>query len=469
MGLGKKINKWLNKLVLKFYGFVDDVDREIDRARERFEKEMENQDAGGIGGDARPASPASDGGIADPSLPAQSPENPPSLSAYPLGIASCWHGANASERMMNILSPKMSDETFGKRLAWMKGKGCTVAHVILVNAADGEAGGYAAWNDSDRPKMLKRWEKIRDAGLILVPWIITDDSKAYRDQLFANADKLVGKMATFLTAECPYVVLGLEMDEDKSVTADQWKKVRDAVRKRYKGPLGVHHCSGSSFKFAGLGDIILGQLDPGCTEAQVKAQIKAIKAKGKRAVGFEYSRGPSRKLCLAALEAGAEGVGNWDGGSLPKAVGIVSADDRQETLGSAEPEDAVDYASLNWSYGGFNGKGGKLNDKARIYNLQVSSSGLSYKWMSGGCENLDRNCSHNNPCCTCALFCLVDGKWVGGKVDHISTDRTTRDFKNIDDGYGGWRKSAVTSATAYAFVILDDGGRNRTNVITFRR
>ena len=31
--------------------------------------------------------------------------------------ASCWDGSNAQRRMMNILSPKMSDETFGKRLA----------------------------------------------------------------------------------------------------------------------------------------------------------------------------------------------------------------------------------------------------------------------------------------------------------------------------------------------------------------
>lgn len=463
MGLGKKVNKWFNKLLAKFYGFVDDVNREVDRARERFEIEMEKQDAGGIGA---PASPASGGGIAEPSLPAQPPENPPSLAAYPLGIASCWHGANAAERMMNVLSPKMPDDVFGKRLAFMVGKGCTVAHVFLANQGDGEYAGYAAWNDGDREKMLKRWETIRDAGLVLVPWVIADDSKAYRDKLFADADRLVGKMATFL-ASPPYVVIGLEMDEDKSVTAGQWQKVRDAVRKYYKGPLGVHHCSGNSFKFASLGDIILGQLEPGCTEEQVKNQINVIrKNKGKRAVGFEYERGPNRKLCLAALEAGAEGVGNWDGDGLP---GVTPANGQQIEVPSVEPEDAVDYALLDWRWGGFNGKNGKLSNKARIYNLQVSSSGLSYKWMSGGCEDLDKNCSHSNPCCTCALFCMVDGEWVGGKVEHISTDRTTRSFKNIDEGYGGWKKSAVTSATAYAFVILDDGGKYRTNVIMYKR
>lgn len=382
------------------------------------------------------------------------------LSAYPLGIASCWHGANASERMMNVLSPKMPDDVFGKRLAFMVGKGCTVAHVFLANQGDGEYAGYAAWNDGDRERMLKRWETIRDAGLVPVPWVVADDSSSYLPKLFADADKLVGKMTTFLTAECPYVVIGLEMDENKNVTASQWGKVRDAVRKYYKGPLGVHHCSGSSFKFADLGDIILGQLNPGCTEDQVKAQIKAIKAKGKRAVGFEYERGPSRKLCLAALEAGAEGVGNWDGGALPSAPSAPPA--------AASSEDAVDYSLLDWRWGGFKGAKAALSP-ARIKGLKVGSGSLSYAWERGSCSDLDAACTHSNPCCTCALFCRVDGKWVGGKFEHISTDRTSRGLGNVQEGYGGWDPAALSRADAYAFVILDDGAKCRTNVITCGR
>ena len=307
--LKKLVEKLLEKPLRKLAKWAAEQNAAADAAREAEASggTAASTDAGGMG---VPASPSSDAGVSDP-LAGASSENPPTSSKYPLGLASCWNGDNAAERMMNVLSPRMGDATFKKRLSWMVGRGCTVAHVILVNGADGEAGGYAAWDDKDRPKMLERWQAVRDAGLALVPWIITDDSRAYRDKLFADADKLVGKMSAFLAAACPCVVLGLEMDEDKSVTADQWKKVRDAVKKHYKGPLGVHHCSGSSFKFASLGDVILGQLDPGCTEAQVKSQIKAIRAKGKRAVGFEYARGPNRKLAQAALDAGAEGVGNW--------------------------------------------------------------------------------------------------------------------------------------------------------------
>ena len=126
--------------------------------------------------------------------------------------------------------------------------------------------------------------------------------------------------------------------------------------------------------------------------------------------------------------------------------------------------DEVDFGSIEWRWGGFRGGKATLAD-CRIAGLRVTPNGLSYKWTVGGCEDLDRSCSHSNPCCTCALFCRVGGKWVGGKFDHISTDRRTRGFENIDGRYGGWEPKALSKATAFAFVILDDGAKRRTNVI----
>lgn len=149
----------------------------------------------------------------------------------------------------------------------------------------------------------------------------------------------------------------------------------------------------------------------------------------------------------------------------------AQAEDVPGTADSASPasSDAVDFASLNWRWGGFNGSKAKLAEGAEIGSLKVSADGMSYKWIKGGCEQLDKNCSHSNPCCTCALFCLVDGKWIGGKWEHISTDRTTRDFKNVKEGYGGWDASALGKATAYAFVIVSDDGKKRTNVALFAK
>ena len=251
--------------------------------------------------------PVVDGASKEPA-PLSAADLQDALYKYNLGLASCWGGSNASKRMMNILSPKMSDSTFKERLKFMTDRGCTHAHVILANGGDGEAAGYAAWKDSDRPKMMERLKAVKAAGLVPIPWIITDDSASLLKELFADPEARVYCVSQFLDG-APYVVLGLEMDEAGG--AANWAAVRNAVKKYYKGPIGVHHTSGNEFKFANLGDIILGQLDPGCTESQVKAQIARIRALGKRSVGFEYARGPNRKLAQAALDAGAEGVGNW--------------------------------------------------------------------------------------------------------------------------------------------------------------
>lgn len=168
----------------------------------------------------------------------------------------------------------------------------------------------------------------------------------------------------------------------------------------------------------------------------------------------------------AAIDAARAARGD-DAAASP---GESSTSDEVAVSTPAAPSaDEVAFDNLEWRWGGFKGTKAVLADGVRIKGLKVSGSGMSYSWAEGGCEGLDRNCSHDNPCCTCALFCLLDGKWVGGKFEHVSTDRRTRGFANILWGYGGWDASALSQATSYAFVILDDGGRRRTNVITCGR
>lgn len=452
MSLKTKITKWLGELLAepleRLARWIDEQNKIADEARKAEEPETDGEKNEPI---SVPTEPKEQETSKD--------EQKNCLSAYPLGLASCWGGSNASKRMMNCLAPKMADSTFKDRLKFMLDRGCTVAHVILANGGDGESAGYAAWRDADKAKMLERLHAIEAAGLVPVPWLITDDSASMRKELFANADKLVKRMADFILGS-PYCVLGLEMDEEKA-TLSEWRKVRDALRKIYAGPIGVHHTSGNNFAFASLGDIILGQLYPGCTESQVASQIHYIRQNlGKRAVGFEYDRGPNRKLAVAALKAGAEGCGNWDGGDVP------GTSQREASSSAAESvaEDAVDFALLAWDYGGFRGSSAKIDANARIYNLQINASSMAYRWMSGGCENLGASNREDASCLAC-LFCLIDGKWVGGKFDWISTSRTTRDFKNINDGYNGWRRDAIGKASRYAFVIVSKDGKRRTNVI----
>ena len=444
--LEKLLGKLLEKPLEKLARHIEKWNREADEARAAEESP------------AKDDAPASSDSATQPETAPASPA--PSLDRFPLGLASCWNGSNASKRHMNLLSPRMSDSRAGEYIAWMKARGCTVAHLILANGGDGESAGYAAWNDSDRPKMLARLRAVRAAGLAPVPWLITDDSSALLKDLFGRPGALIPAMAEFFD-DVPYVVLGLEMDEGGN--SAQWGSVRAALRRVYSGPIGVHHTSGNAFRFASYGDIILGQLKPGCSAAQVKAQIIAILQLGKRAVGFEYSRGPDRALCLAALEAGAEGVGNWDGGDVPSSTAST-----QESSAATVHDDAVDYGLLNWSYGGFKGGSARPSAKARIMALKVSSSGMSYQWISGGCEDLGASSPTDASCVAC-LFCLIGGKWVGGKFDWISTSRKTRDFKNIKESYNGWPSNSIAAAEKYAFCIVSKDGKKRTNVISCGR
>ncbi len=130
--------------------------------------------------------------------------------------------------------------------------------------------------------------------------------------------------------------------------------------------------------------------------------------------------------------------------------------------------DEVDFSALDWCWGGFSGKKAALADGVQIGSLKISSSGLSYKWVKGGCEKLGASSATDASCLAC-LFVRVGGKWQGGKVDWISTSRTTRSFENVRDGYNGWRKDAIEAADAYAFVICSSDGKRRSNVALFAK
>ena len=119
---------------------------------------------------------------------------------------------------------------------------------------------------------------------------------------------------------------------------------------------------------------------------------------------------------------------------------------------------------MQWAYGGFDGAGARPVGGCEIAALKVSASGMAYKWAKGGCELLGAS-SRTSADCIAALFVRgADGEWRGGKFDWISTSRTTRDFKNVKSGYGGWPKDAIQAARGFAFVIVSADGKRRTNV-----
>ena len=150
-----------------------------------------------------------------------------------------------------------------------------------------------------------------------------------------------------------------------------------------------------------------------------------------------------------------------DGGT----VETPTAPQPEEPTAPGATVDAVDYASLRWSMGGFNGSKAVLHDGVEIGSLNVGRDGMSYRWVRGGCEQLGAGSRTDySKTLACIFYRDGSGAWVGGKFDWISTSRTTRDFKNIHDGYGGWNAAAFDAAKEFAFVIVGTGGR-RSNVI----
>ena len=371
--------------------------------------------------------------------------------------SSNWNGSNASKRMMNMVSPKFSDAKFQKYLEWQISVGCDHVHLLLVNEGDGEGAGYDALTDSSaRKTALQRVAKIRARGLGVVAWIVADDSDGYRKKIFADPAKYANGLKDYMPY-LSYIVLGLEMDEGEG-SAAKWKALRDAIKKAgWDGPFATHHTSGKS-THAGLGTIVMDQLDPSCTTSDIKSSVKALRAKGYEVNGFEYSRGPDASKAKAAIEAGAFGVGNWKGSAATVTTPAVEAP-------AAATADEVDFASLDWCWGGFKGGSAKEVSGCQIGSLKVSGGNMSYKWVKGGCEKLGATSSTDADHTPCALFCKIDGKWKGGKWEWISTSRTTRGLKNIEEGYGGWDKTAIAKATEYAFCIVSSDGKKRSNVI----
>ena len=127
--------------------------------------------------------------------------------------------------------------------------------------------------------------------------------------------------------------------------------------------------------------------------------------------------------------------------------------------------DAVDFGALQWSYGGWDGGKARFTGDAVISGLSVNNSGMSYKWKSGGCQNIGAgNGGDYSQTMACLFIKEPDGVWRGGKFDWISTSRKTRDFANIHGGYHGWNAAGFKAAKECAFVIVSKGGY-RTNVI----
>lgn len=252
--------------------------------------------------------------------PAKPSAKPPTWDKATL--ASCWNGANASQRMMNMLSVGMSEATLDAYLAWMKARGCNTAHVFLSNYADGPhalpgtsiygTGKKWDWTVDDAvvAHYKARIKKIRDAKMAYVPWLFADDSSLYNATAKQNFPKYALDLKTAgLFKEASYVCLGLELDE--YYNSGDVARLANSVRAVYPGKVAIHQTS-YKYDFHPVADLVLYQIKPGATPARVKAEVAKVRAAtGKPVCMFEMERSPARALCEAAFEAKAWSVGNW--------------------------------------------------------------------------------------------------------------------------------------------------------------
>lgn len=237
-------------------------------------------------------------------------------------LSSNWHGKNANMRIMNILSPNMSESSFNDRYNWAKSRGVNYFNLFIVNKADGEyakyspfgqnfIGNYGNIDKASTDIMTKRIKKIYDDGFGIVLWLISDDSNDWAKKIASNPQPLIDtidKLGWFKYASI--VVLGLELDE--YYKASQVQAIYNAVRTKWDGMIGTHHTSGK-YTFANFGDIVYYQVNPGTPVNTIISQCKNVGSKtGKKIVAFEIERQEARDKCDQILKSGAAySVGNW--------------------------------------------------------------------------------------------------------------------------------------------------------------
>ena len=232
--------------------------------------------------------------------------------------ASCWNGANASQRMMNMLSPGMSEAKFDGYMNWMKSRGCNTAHLFTSNKADGENAGYSiygnSWDWSVDQNYVNvfnsRIAKLRKNGFGIVLWLFADDSATWNKIAKTDFPRHLNDLkAQGLLKNASTIVVGLELNEYFNV--NEVAKLISATRAVYSGKIGTHQTSGA-YSYSGLADICFYQVSPGKSVSWIKSEAARVKSTtGKPLNFFEIERNPDRPKSEAAIAGGAYGVGNW--------------------------------------------------------------------------------------------------------------------------------------------------------------
>lgn len=148
-------------------------------------------------------------------------------------------------------------------------------------------------------------------------------------------------------------------------------------------------------------------------------------------------------------------------------AGETGGEKSADPVQSAKPAESGGAPSstprIDWRFGGFDGSRAVEDPETQIKDLHITRSKLTYKWAKGSLKNWGLADTDAGAIACCFFW---DGKqWIGAKTDWISTSRTSRDFKNLNAGYNGWKPELYWAATKRAFCIASRDGKKRTNLI----
>jgi len=91
-----------------------------------------------------------------------------------------------------------------------------------------------------------------------------------------------------------------------------------------------------------------------------------------------------------------------------------------------------------------------------MYANKVMFTGSARNWTEG----VEKGCHGEFH-----LFILRNGKWLGGKIDHIRNNTGDRDFNNIGKDYQIWATLKPVSGEAIAMILISYDKTKRTNAI----
>lgn len=175
----------------------------------------------------------------------------------------------------------------------------------------------------------------------------------------------------------------------------------------------------------------------------------------------------SRSDIYAALDEIIAAYDEWQAQRPPKPAEPSAPAEPTPDTPAAPADDALDYALLRWSYGGFHGAGA-VRDLVTLADLRLDAGGARYRWdvdlSAWGIAHTDADAL------ACAFLRNESGAWVGGKFDWVSSSRTYRDFKHFgsaapSSGYNGWSLQGIPNPTQLALVVVSRDGRRRSNVL----